>query len=409
MQLSLLQSRLVASLAATFCLLAIYFLLLAPRGALAYELSFDSFSSSPAGLDAPNQVDSVGQSPAYEPIFSLFSRSILGRAGDVIALENDKPLAMNIAQLGGTPICYIVKKGSLGVGTPLGAGNNQKNSGSDGSTAQNATIYLSANTCLQPTLKAGSKSSKVPQLMLFVSNGTTAACPQVSSGPNGDEAKGFTAYTFTEGAVTVRSNATTDVYIGVYAPKIADGSDGPYNYEIAASSSEFFHRYQDAKLESELLWMDSDSTSALLVTQNLASDVTESRRIMGQDPPYQLYVSPQDSPRLDGLHHSACGLQMNAPTKPGTSANAKNAGLIKTNITLRGRGGLPKQQFYVVGLNATTTYSGMLVRPANVSVNSKRQQDGGQNARRPGSIVFGATEFKTNGGESWNSRTSHHV
>lgn len=406
MQLSPLQSRLVASLAATFCLLVLFSLLLVPKGAVAHEFLHESFLTSSTRPDLAS-FEEDGHSPdsqisSYEPILNFLGRSILGRAGDTIPLENDKPLAFNI-QPGGAPICYIIKKGSLGNSTSQGKQVQPRQTDDDnnertGQEVKNATIYISANTCLQPIVQSGGKRSKPPQLILFLSNGTEAGCPQVTSNPKGHLARGFTSHTFEEGAVRVSANATSDIYIGLYAPNITDSFEGSYDYQVAASSTEYFHQYQSNETEgAKLLWMDSDSTAALLITRNLTTEASEARRIWSEDPPYQLYVSGQDWPMLDGLHHSACGLERNALVGANKEGTAKNNGMVKTSMTLRGPGGMPKQQFYVVGLNATTSYSGVLVQPANVTVNSKRQANGGgQSLRKPGSVVFQGTTFQTN-------------
>jgi calcium channel MID1 len=398
MQLSPLQSRLVASLAATICLAALYLLLSSPRGALAAELPLDSSPwIDPSALDTDN---GESQTLSYEPVFNLFSRSILGRAQDVTPLENNKPLGLNLNP-GSSPICYIIKRGSLNVSK----GNQRRqdeseNGGGDENNKNSTTIFISANTCLQPIIIGNKKTTTPPQLTLFVSNKTDAACPQITSTPNGAEAKGFTSKVFDEGAVTLSINSTNDVYVAIYAPKISDQFQGTYNFEVAASNTTYFHQYE-ATGSAELLWMDSDSTSALLMTRNLTDEASDVGHVMGEDPPYQLYVSGSDAENLTGLRHSACGLQKNAPIGANNQGNAKNNIMIKTAMTLRGPGNLPKQQFYVVGLNATSDYNGVLVKPANLTVNAKRQEGGGLGVAltSPGSIVYQATKFETNAGE----------
>lgn len=396
MQLSPLQSRLVASLAATVCLLALYLLLLSPNGALAAELPLDATSPwlDLAILDTNN---GETQTSSYEPIFSYFSRSILGRAGDITPLENNKPLALGLNP-GSSPICYIIKKGSLATSGSKSSQRRQDDSGSAGNSGNNNTIYISANTCLQPTTKPGKKATTPPQMMLFVSNNTNAGCPEITSTQNGATAKGFTSKIFNEGAVTYNINATNDVYVAIYAPTISEDVEGAYNFEIAASNTGYFHQYEVGD-GAELLWMDSDSTSALLDTRSLTDDVSQTRHVMSEDPPYQLYVSGQDAQYLNGIRHSACGLQKNALIGANNQGNAKNNSMIKTAMTLRGTSGLPKQQFYVVGLNSTTNYTGVLVKPANVTVNSKRQAGGDETLTNLGSIVFQATNFSTNAGK----------
>ncbi|KAG6074902.1 hypothetical protein E4U15_005915 [Claviceps sp. LM218 group G6] len=422
MQLSSLQSRLAASLAATVCLFLLYLLLLAPQGAVAFEIPLDSLSrSSSSWTDLASIAgnDDIGShTPFYEPILNFLGRSILGgRAGDTIPLGDEAPLAFNL-QPGNTPICYIIKKGSLGNSTDPASRKRDDDDDDDDDPydtadasvyeGMNTTMYISANTCLQPKIrpkgnetdKSNKSGQKPPQLILFLSNGTDkdVGCPRITNSTSGEVTQGFTAHNFEEGAVTVSLiNATTDVYIGIYAPNIEDDYEGVYNYQVAASSTDYFHDYQsNAEDGAELLWMDSDSTAALLMTRNLTDDASETREVWSEDPPYQLYVSGQDWPVLDGLRRSACGLENNAPIGSNGHGTAKNNEMVKTSMTLRGPGGLPKQQFYVLGLNATTSYSGMLVLPANTTVNVKRQDDASGSSRKRGSIVFEGTTFQTN-------------
>lgn len=396
MQLSPLQSRLVASLAATLCLVALYLLLSSPRGALAAELSPGSSSWMDLAVLDNDNVE-LQTSSTYDPIFGLFSRSILGRAQDMTPLENNKPLALNLDP-GSAPICYVIKKGSLAPIASKGDQKRQADSEGGGGSGNVTTIFISANTCFQPTTKADKKVTTPPQMTLLVSNQTDAGCPQITSTSNGAEAKGFTSRAFHEGAVTLSISATNDVYVAIYAPKVSDDFEGRYNFEIAVSNSSYFHQYQETG-GAELLWMDSDSTSALLVTRNLTDESTEIRHVMGGIPPYELYVSGEDAQYLNGMRRSACGLQKNALIGTNQQGNAKNNSMVKTAMTLRGPGGLPKQQFYVVGLNATSAYSGVMIKPANVTVNAKRDEADGSVPTSPGSIVYQATTFQTNAGE----------
>ncbi|KAG5929574.1 hypothetical protein E4U42_005389 [Claviceps africana] len=427
MQLSPLQSRLVASLAATSCLLLLYFLLLAPKGAFAYEPALDSLSgSSPwpdlSSIDSVQEDDTEPQSSFYEPILNFLGRSILGRAGDTTPLENDKPLGSNI-QAGETPTCYVIKKDSL-IDIPFFARQVRDDGGDDdddGKSSSNggrkdATIYISANTCLLPIISSGNSSSsssdgggnnsnnnnnnksprQPPQMILFLSNGTDLGCPQITNSTTGEVTKGFTAHKFEQGAVTVNvTNVTSDIYVGIYAPNIEDSFTGWYGYEVAASSIEYFHQYRSN--EAELLWMDSDSTAALLITRNLTHDASETRRIWSEGPMYRLFVSGPDPSELDGLRRSACGLEKYAHIGTDNYGYGLNNSIVKTSMTLRGPGGLPKQQFYIVGLNATTSYDGVLVRPANVTVNAGSNPQGAVQVpwRRPGSVVFQRTSFQT--------------
>ncbi|PNY27427.1 Calcium influx-promoting protein ehs1 [Tolypocladium capitatum] len=377
MQWGPLQSRLVASLAASLFLLALYLLLFSPNVALAAELPLDSYELG----DAPHDVGNVRGAASYEPEFDLFDRSIIGRAlPGVATLENDKPRALNLQP--GTMACYVVEKSAI--------------FGNDGNSTGGAplrpldeaskTLHLSATTCLQPYFSGSNdKRSSPPQLILSVSNSTEAGCRKLSKDP-----KDAGVTLFEEGAAMYSLNATGDIYVGITAPNVSSDFQGVYNFEVAASLTDHFHRYQKRDA-AELLWMDSDSTSALLVTRNLTENEADVRRIMDQGPPYELFVSNRDSAATDGLKHSACGLQHTAQITANTLSNSKSNSPARTGMTLKGPGGFPKQQFYFASLNASSSYIGILVKKSKVAAHEKRQVGDFDT----GSVVFEATEFQT--------------
>ena len=391
MQLSPLQSRLAASLAASLFLLVLYLLLLAPKVAFAAELPLDA-----DGLrDAPHDIDSVLHGkPLYEPDFDLFDRGIIGRAPPGVAtLENNKPRALNLEP--GTTACYLVEKSTIfgldGSGNALKSADTGDSSTTSGASPQpsnraSKTLYISANACLQPHI-AGSdgKSPKPPQLILSVTNSTEAGCGKFSTNP-----KDAGVTLFEEGAATYSLNATGDIYVGITALNVSSDFEGVYNFEVAASLTDYFHRYQKGGT-AELLWMDSDSTSALLVTRTLTENKADVQYILDQELPYELFVSNKDSTATDGLKHSACGLQHTAQITANNLSNKSLNSPAKTAITLRGPGGLPRQQFYFVSLTPSSSYSGILVKKPNVTAYEKRQVG----ASGPGSVVFEATEFQT--------------
>ena len=397
MQFSPLQSRLVASLAATLCLVVVYYLLTSPIGAFAADVDVRTEPWLDLGSMGIGFSDATEKS--YEPFFGSLMGNLENRAvGDTIPLQNNKPLGLNIPPQ--KLICYTVKASDISKGSSkrddVGAGAAQDTGGS----ASNSTIYISANTCQRPTPGDNSgKGGAVPQMALFVSNTKSATgCPDESVLDGGKTPDGFEQITFEEGAATFAANATDDIYVGVWAPKVPSGMQGQYSYEVAASIDGFFHQYLPSLGRAELLWLDSDSTSALLVSRNLTDDESQIKKVMSEDPPYDLYVGVQGSQDLDGLWNSACGLQLNAIIGANKEGTAKNNTLVKNVVTLRGPGDFPKQQLYVVGLNGTTNYAGVLVRPSNVTLNSKRDIDG-SGAAGQGSVVFQATNFSTNSGK----------
>ena len=365
--MSPLQSRLAASLAASLFVLALYLLLASPKLALAAELPLDSRQA----IDGPHGPGrEVQRETLYEPEFGLFEGGIVGRAPQgVIPLPLDQPRALNLQP--GTTACYVVEKSAL-FGT---AGSKEP-----------IELYLSANTCQQPRSTARANGAPPPQLILSVSNSTEAGCPKASTPLKGGQDKAFE-----EGAVTYSVNATGDIYVGVTALNVSAGTQGIYNFEVAASLGQFLHQYNEERT-AELLWMDSDSSSALLVTRNLTDEVGEIERIMSQEPPYELFVSNKNWTSMNGMRHSACGLQNSAQIMANSRSNGALNSPVRTTMTLRGPGGLPKQQFYFVALNASTTYTGILVKKARGDVAGKRQDGGGSAG---GSTVFAATDFDT--------------
>jgi calcium channel MID1 len=61
-------------------------------------------------------------------------------------------------------------------------------------------------------------------------------------------------------------NATQDVYIGVFAPSAAGYNPSFYNYDLAASIDAPYHYYNES--DPNLIFIDSDSNSAMLMTNN---------------------------------------------------------------------------------------------------------------------------------------------
>ncbi|KAF7551551.1 hypothetical protein G7046_g7701 [Stylonectria norvegica] len=385
MQLSPLQSRLAASLAASLMVLALYLLLFSPNFALAAELAPRSVVRfEPLALGD-------GTHLSYEPDFALFDRDIVGRAPPgVTALNNNAPDTRNLPP--GTTICYMVDKSVIfGRDVTGGPGSEDRFSIEDNESralqmlpreSTSKTIYLSANTCLQPDRASPDAPLTPPQLTVYVSNTSDITCPDASKGISKLQWN-----LFDEGAVMMNINATGDIYIGIAAPNITTNFTGVWNFEVAISFDDYYHRYE-GNSSSDLLLMDSDSSSVLLVTKNMTEDQSQTQQIMSQVPPYSLFLENNKSSTIEGLRHSVCGLELHSQIM----ANRENLnGMAKTVMTTRGPGGLPKQQFYFMGLNASSSYSGILVKNVNDTSDRKRQAGsvGG------GGTVFSPTQFST--------------
>ncbi|KAK1464659.1 calcium influx-promoting protein ehs1 [Colletotrichum cuscutae] len=416
MQLSPLQSRLAASLIASLLLIVLYYLLSTPTFALAAELS----GATQPILDDVQLDDSLEQrsslEPTYEPEFTAFDRSIIGRApAGVTGLTNNVKVNRNVPGnstqsfvfeaitifanfFDGTDEAFMVgpREGSNESISPElvsieGVKPEDEERGLRRRQAQGRTVYISATTCIQPQRAANNTKEDAPQITMYISTSQDNQTP--GPGQNSTLQK---EVAFVEGAATFSVNATGDVFIGIGAPsKDTDKFTGDWNFDVAASTDDFFHSFDGNP--SELLWVDSDSSAALLTTQNLTTSQNETliQEIMGSGLPFIMFVENREQPTTKGVRRSMCGLENYAQIA--AKKGGKFGNLASTLMTTRGAGNLPKQQFFFNGLNASALYSGILVRTSNSS-SSRKRQDGAQSGG--GGKVFEATPFETKDGEN---------
>ncbi|KFZ10157.1 hypothetical protein V501_05295, partial [Pseudogymnoascus sp. VKM F-4519 (FW-2642)] len=223
------------------------------------------------------------------------------------------------------------------------------------------TVYITLNTCLQPSNANGDSGPQgpPPQLTMYVGdNQTTLGASKPADGQRTVAAEfGFANLTF---------DASKDVYIAVTAPNTTD-FEGIYNVEVGASIDAPFHSYSgDA---ADLFFIDSDSSSALLATKNLTLDNSSSpvyqKWMQLSPPPYVIFASNQNQTWAQGVSRSYCGLEsyaLIAGTQKGLRTDMVKT--IMTNVTL---GTHPKQQFYFQGLSASSQYYGILALPGNAT------------------------------------------
>jgi calcium channel MID1 len=181
-----------------------------------------------------------------------------------------------------------------------------------------------------------------------------------------------------------------------------------WNFQIAASIEEYYYQYNNTSEAPELLWFDSDSSSVLLLTKNLTLNSSETESLLNGPLAFDLFVQPSDMTAMSGLENSVCGMQQNAPIEGLITGDGRQNNLISASITTSGVGGFPKQQFYLSGLNKSTTYVGVLTVPSRDSpdvVNSQRAAGtaGG------GGTSFGPTTFSTTASKSSNTSICHQV
>ncbi|KAJ4306547.1 hypothetical protein N0V88_001351 [Collariella sp. IMI 366227] len=403
MHLSPLQSRLAASFAATCLLLLLYLYLFPPTFAFAAELKealpiiFDDVDFS------TNEAARGLEDPIYEPEFASFERSILGRApADITALTDNEPIPMNVVN-GTTQWFVFVLPGTVSGRETEGRrlelrdlhdATPERSAGAGVTEHQEAgkhrvemrqdqkKVYISANTCEQPQpIDPSETKADPPQLVLYVSTSPDNDRP----GPLAD-GKTQDMVPFREGAVTYSLDTNKEVYIGIHSPNVSAAFSGIHNFRVAASTADYYFNYNEND-DADLIWVDSDSQGALLITHNLTdrADPVLEQQVMITEP-YVLFAHNKKDRAINGLKYSFCGLQnyaQIAATKDGRRAN-----MVRTSMTKRGLGNLPKQQFFFSGLNSSAEYIGILALDG--SSPSKRQ-----NSANKGTRVFEATSFET--------------
>lgn len=401
MQLSPLQSRFAASAIATVVLIIIYFTLFPPQFAFAEETSHGSpiILDDLAGLGVAD-AELETRDLLYEPEFDAFDRSILGEVTkrDTLSLSNNVPNQMNLAA--GDTLVYLFPGSQLSSTQDAAALELRGEPGTSeeevdvfadlyeqdqpSKRATATMVYISANTCLQPAGNS-TTSSEPPQLTLYVSNSTDNTSP----GPSADASK-QEVVPFKEGAVMFNFTASDDLYMGVSASNVSDDFSGIYNFQIAASVDMWYHSYNES-MSDELFWVDSDTTSVLLMTQNLTTsrDKDTEQQLMDSRP-YVMFAQNDAVPSINGMRFSYCGLDNYAQIA--AVRNGKETSQITTGITRRGAGGHPKQQFYFSGLNASSKYQGILARNANATTDVNVPGGGGH--------VLRATTFETKSSRS---------
>lgn len=415
MQLSPLQSRLAASLAASCLLIVLYIILFAPQFAFAADFLVDRIPSGPLLDDESSYhveleekvtlLDARG--PLYEPGFSLFDRSIIGRVEDgVVSLNLDQPTKTNIDP--GNTVAYVFEVASVSgrsaqelttshelrrdsnaiqeiadyekdekdeeggeLTTEPGLGRRQQPS---------KTLYISANTCNQPgRISPDQTTIDPPQLTLYVSTSSENTSP----GPGKDEST-QKAIVFGEGAVVFNASLSRDVYFSISAPKVSTEYFNtllPYNYELAVSLDGYHHAYDD-QTQPNLYWVDSDASSTLLTTQNLTNNPDE----LISTPPYTIFVQNTKNLDINGLRNSYCGLNSWAQIRPLPDGN----GQATMGLRQGGKDKLTMQEFYITGLNASTNYTGIVA--LNTSLMPQRKRADGP---RGGVVVYNGVNFST--------------
>jgi calcium channel MID1 len=407
-KLSPLQSRLAASLIASILVLLFYLSLSSSNFAAASDVdSTRAEDHNHERLIVPyildGELDGVEpQDTTYEAVFYGTERSIIGRvAPDIHPLKNNFAELTNVVP-GATPIYYVFENTTLwgplsapttGLPSPArlrqrndaplqipveGAGemvnsrleegiayynNEVGNGGLQSRQLGNRTIYVTINTCLQPQDPSDPTGAKTkeppPQITLYISQTSQNQRPGPEQPPSLQKSQ-----TAVGGFANITLQASGDVFISVFAPNTTNFVKDVYSVELAASIDAPFHGYTDNR--TNLYLVDSDSSSALLVTNNLTTSVGNSdyEAWMSLSPaPYVIFAANKNNTFFRGVQNSYCGLEKYAQiagTKDGLRTSMVNSSM--TNMTL---GPLPKQQFYFQGLKGSSMYYGTLAMQGN--------------------------------------------
>ena len=337
-----------------------------------------------------------GESPNYEADFTGIFPSLSRRqdAGQ-IGIRNNAPLLKNIIpgstdhfvftneSLWGLPGGTSESAGQQLKPTTVTQGSESEESDSDDgeesslrkrqddSQQSTRTVYISVNTCLQPVAN-DSSANPPPQLTLYISQSAEnpEPGPSVTDLPQ-------SVIELDEGFALVTIEARSEIFIGIHGPLLPEPFSNPWNCEIAVSTDAPYHTYNDGESlngddtdeedpQSLLFFVDGDARSALLVTDNLTvadADCEEFQRWADIDPlHYIIFAHNRNFTAIRGLQKSFCGLRNRAQISVDRGGNAAN---VARGMTMRGLGNKPKQQFFIEGLNASSSYVAYIAMMGN--------------------------------------------
>ncbi|PSN68506.1 hypothetical protein BS50DRAFT_491187 [Corynespora cassiicola Philippines] len=393
-KLSPLQSRLLASALASCAVVAIWISFQPRAFVYAAEVGFDvqdrqhsqQGDSIPRGdssfeeavslsfLEGRDGMQEEGEEEGgvgYVPGFAYFDRGLVGRQQeDVTRLTGDEKASSRT--IPGSVRYFVLERSQLGardLSEARGAenasgggmeeveeGDNDEGEGLLGEAKEKrqqrgTRVWISANACRMPEPGSTAATGSAPQMTMYVSTSTDNQQP----GPGRENNLAGEPIPFVGGYANFTLQTDSDVYIGVEAPDAQQGWEGMYEFEIAASTTDFYHGYNSS---DPFLWMvDTDSESALFITPNLTmtnDSAAVSRWINATQNPFTMYAFPasQTWSPMNGLERSICGLRQ--------QFNATMNFTVESFMTTKFGDNRPKAQFHVQGLQNGVTYYGFL-------------------------------------------------
>lgn len=372
-KLTPLQSRFAASFGALFLLVLVYWSISSPHFAYAAELEVDGSGQSRVGEDhnwhrierALLLDDGVEDEKDVQVVVER-------RQTDVTAIsENNAPNNLNI--LPGNTTLWVYSAALLnsaaapatpGLPSPLDYDNvNEAVEHAELRRRQQARkIYVSINTCLQPSWNGtGTQTAAPPQLTLYVATGPGNR----DLGPNGNS-QIVQPLSWGFANVSVPAFTTESWYIAVSAPALPEGFEGSWNYELAVSHDAFYHSVDQN--DPFFYLIDTDNAAALLVTGNLthaSPGSTVYKQWMDWSTPFIMFGANVNDMAMMGLNSSYCGWK-NSHQIAASQLDAEGTNShVQTGMITRGLGNNPRQQFYVTDLNSSSSYFGVLAQPGN--------------------------------------------
>lgn len=409
-KLTPLQARFAATAVASLVLVTIFIYLSPVRFAYAAELDSiakddhnhhrlldDILLDADIGDDHHSDLAQESGELEYEADFIGLDRSIIGRAKeDTEQLLNNAALNASLGSEGTRRYVFTgsslsensIRKGrgvpsalksraEAGIESPAELAKRQDTQGD---------IFISVSVCSQP--KSSDPSATTPQLTLYVSNSEDNRNP----GPEAGDEKLQSVLQLDQGFKNYKAQVSGDVHIAVVSERLGDSFEGEWSFEIAASTNKPYYAFKEGE---RLFYVDSDSTSALLITNNLTAGpnwTEEDQRLMDLDSadfPFEMFAIPLDDVNIRGMNNSPCAWR---------NVSALAAVETTPSMTTRASGGRAKEQFYIEGLNKSSSYVAYMA-PRQRPTLKARQLDGVPGAVE-GNQVWYSAQFTTKAGKA---------
>ena len=392
-KLTPLQTRFAASFTASLLLFVLYLIFSNPNYAYAadpdsiahgdhnHPLILQLEGKSEVQLFSMQQDTSDDHIQGYEPDFLGAGRDIIGRAPSPVTqtLQNNVPAIMTIMPGDLQNFVFPASALSTALSSPTPAiPPSQIVVDTSAGPGTEPNLYLTLSICAQPFATVDNPSGPPLPLDLYISYSNIN---NQNPGPGLNmQQQGMVSTN--QGFVNYTEHTSGDTYIGVSAPSTL-GFSGNYTYQLTASNDEPYTYAQDFQ---SLYFLDSDSESGLFVTNNLTTSNSTAQEWMSAGTPFGIFVQNQNDVSIQGLLRSYCGLNNSAQIK---SSVGVEMGLNTV------AGGFPKQQFYVPGLNKSSSYYAVM------ALDSQYQQSGPGNPGG-GGMLWQDISFNTKSGTSSN-------